>query len=570
MRVVTRESPNAVYDAQLATFAESGGLFSQQASPGFIEIWSLQSRMASPPARGHRGVGFRHVLQAARLRRSGRAARWSSAASTAHGIGGRSRCSPERLALAGRSASRSPCSSAPPTTDATSPARGGDGLPQRAGSRADSAAARVWDASARGRDAPVPAALTASRSRPSSGCRRAPRRRPRARARPLDRPSRREPSCRRSRCAPAAASARFESLPDARFGRDAASWRGDVPRPGRARCEPTPEALWLDWAERRARRAAGARARRRAAGGRPAPATRAARGRRGGGQVIDRAVLAERRARRAEAAEQAQARVAAEALKAVEVLELRSAELERRLEEAAAERDALSQHGAAVAPAEPDRLALSAALESGARLRAQARDWRVHLRASEVARSADGVHHSPQEESPFAELQAELADAHEAAASARAELERSRDAAVSDLESARGAWERRVVELEAALAGVRGELDAARAAARRPRPPPGRARRGPARGARGPRAPPGRRGRARHPRAGARRLRRGRCRRGRGAPARRDRRPRRARGRARPRARRPRRRWPPTSTPRSPPAPRPRPRSPRCAAIWPP
>ena len=45
-RVVTRESPHAVYDAQLATFAESGGLFSQQASPGFIEIWSLQSRMA--------------------------------------------------------------------------------------------------------------------------------------------------------------------------------------------------------------------------------------------------------------------------------------------------------------------------------------------------------------------------------------------------------------------------------------------------------------------------------------------------------------------------------------------
>jgi argininosuccinate synthase len=46
VRPVTRSSPNAVYDAQLATFAESGGLFSQQASPGFIEIWSLQSRMA--------------------------------------------------------------------------------------------------------------------------------------------------------------------------------------------------------------------------------------------------------------------------------------------------------------------------------------------------------------------------------------------------------------------------------------------------------------------------------------------------------------------------------------------
>jgi argininosuccinate synthase len=45
-RVVTRNSPNAVYDADLASFAESGGLFSQTASPGFIELWSLQSRMA--------------------------------------------------------------------------------------------------------------------------------------------------------------------------------------------------------------------------------------------------------------------------------------------------------------------------------------------------------------------------------------------------------------------------------------------------------------------------------------------------------------------------------------------
>ncbi len=45
-RVVTRESPNAVYDKALASFSESGGLFSQAASPGFIELWSLQSRMA--------------------------------------------------------------------------------------------------------------------------------------------------------------------------------------------------------------------------------------------------------------------------------------------------------------------------------------------------------------------------------------------------------------------------------------------------------------------------------------------------------------------------------------------
>ena len=38
--------PNALYDQALAGFGESGGLFSQQSSPGFIELWSLQSRMA--------------------------------------------------------------------------------------------------------------------------------------------------------------------------------------------------------------------------------------------------------------------------------------------------------------------------------------------------------------------------------------------------------------------------------------------------------------------------------------------------------------------------------------------
>ncbi len=43
---VGRSSPHALYDAALAGFSESGGLFSQQASPGFIELWSLQSRMA--------------------------------------------------------------------------------------------------------------------------------------------------------------------------------------------------------------------------------------------------------------------------------------------------------------------------------------------------------------------------------------------------------------------------------------------------------------------------------------------------------------------------------------------
>jgi argininosuccinate synthase len=45
-RAVARRSPNALYDPALAGFGESGGLFAQQASPGFIELWSLQSRMA--------------------------------------------------------------------------------------------------------------------------------------------------------------------------------------------------------------------------------------------------------------------------------------------------------------------------------------------------------------------------------------------------------------------------------------------------------------------------------------------------------------------------------------------
>jgi argininosuccinate synthase len=43
---VARSSENALYDPALAGFGESGGLFSQQASPGFIELWTLQSRMA--------------------------------------------------------------------------------------------------------------------------------------------------------------------------------------------------------------------------------------------------------------------------------------------------------------------------------------------------------------------------------------------------------------------------------------------------------------------------------------------------------------------------------------------
>jgi argininosuccinate synthase len=43
---VARTSPYALYDRSLAGFGESGGRFSQAASPGFIELFTLQSRMA--------------------------------------------------------------------------------------------------------------------------------------------------------------------------------------------------------------------------------------------------------------------------------------------------------------------------------------------------------------------------------------------------------------------------------------------------------------------------------------------------------------------------------------------
>jgi hypothetical protein len=107
----------------------------------------------------------------------------------------------------------------------------------------------------------------------------------------------------------AGAEHRFESLPDARFSRDPASWRGTYLVPA-ALVASDPEALWLEWA-------GGVRAGlpTLSRGVEPPPVPGAARApepaEERGGDVIDRAVLAERRARRAEAAEQQQARVAA-------------------------------------------------------------------------------------------------------------------------------------------------------------------------------------------------------------------------------------------------------------------
>ncbi len=255
----------------------------------------------------------------------------------------------------------------------------------------------------------------------------------------------------------AGAEHRFDSLPDARFSRDPASWRGTYLVPA-ALVAADPEALWLEWA-------GGVRAGlpTLSRGVEPPPVPGAARppepaSEDAGGEVIDRAVLAERRARRAEAAEQQQARVAAEAVKAVEVLELRSAELERRLEEATLERDAMR---ARETEADERRGALSAALASAADLRARSREWQALMRTNEVLRAGDSVRLAVLESeraTTAPALRAALDEATAEAASARAALAE----ADGRFGEARAAWDRRRAELEAELTAVRAALEEAR------------------------------------------------------------------------------------------------------------
>ena len=292
---------------------------------------------------------------------------------------------------------------------------------------------------------------------------------------------------------------RFESLPDARFARDPMSWRGSYLVPGTL-VATEPEALWIEWP-------GGVRCglpglARGLAAPPPAPAEPAAGEQ--GGQVIERAVLAERRARRAEAAEREQARVAAEALKAVEALELQSAELERRLAETTAERDALASATPAAEPAAPAdrrpsaggdaparppapaglpapaggaraassvgraraasdpsaeelarlaerRPALASAFDSLARLRAQSREWRLALRTGEMARSGDAVR--------LAVLEAERALGE---ASPRGAL-KARTRELAEERARAESLERVRADLDAGLAEARDEAAAARA-----------------------------------------------------------------------------------------------------------
>ena len=172
--------------------------------------------------------------------------------------------------------------------------------------------------------------------------------------------------------------------------------------------DPAPDELWLSW-ESGARAALPAPARGFEPPASPAAPVAAAPEPEPEGEVIDRAVLAERRARRAEAAERAQAERAAEALKAVEVLELRVGGA------GAAARGAAGRRAGAVpswsrARTLPRRRwrTRSAAIK---RLRQELGEQRHRLRRSELLRAADAVALAtlPRGEGPRRRLQAELA-----------------------------------------------------------------------------------------------------------------------------------------------------------------
>jgi hypothetical protein len=304
---------------------------------------------------------------------------------------------------------------------------------------------------------------------------------------------------------------RFTSLPDPRADREPGAWRGAyVVDAALADAADVWELEWPGGPVTRLEKPVVEA---------PAPATAPEAD--AGGEVVHRAVLAERRARRAEAAEQAQARIAREALRAVEVLELRANQVEQRLAAAEAERDALRGR-AAPAPAAPDpallaevealraevarliaqpapeplapapaadparlREALAATVAVVADLRLQLHQAQLARRSREVAWSADAVKLTVlvrEHEALRAALdtsEAELTAARGAAVTAAAALEEARAATAgaraaheetrrrfSERVAELGAARERIATLEAEVAAVRaeGERSAAEAA----------------------------------------------------------------------------------------------------------
>ena len=281
---------------------------------------------------------------------------------------------------------------------------------------------------------------------------------------------------------------RFASLPDPRSDRDPTAWRGAYVLDARLATEAG--RLWLEWpgGHRAALPPLAVPEHQVAGAPDPEPA---------GGEVVDRAVLAERRARRAEASEQAQARIAKEALKAVESLELRVAEVEQRAQAAEAERDALRAQGGSAAaldgrvgslraevhelrarlaereaelergPAAPAiavgeaerraerlRTALTATVATIADLRLRLHEIHVERRTRDVAAAADAVRASALERER-ADLQAQLDAARQQLRGAM----QARDEAAVELEGVRSAH----AQLRSQHASVSAELGTARA-----------------------------------------------------------------------------------------------------------
>jgi chromosome segregation ATPase len=275
---------------------------------------------------------------------------------------------------------------------------------------------------------------------------------------------------------------RCESLPDAPSGRlgNGSIWRGAYLLPEAI----ARSGVWLEWES-------GERSALPAPAGldeRAAPVLEAVPEslEEPGGEVIDRAVLAERRARRAEAAEQAQARVASEALRALDAVELRGTELEAQVESLLGERDELVGRVASLEQRSPRdehaRAALSDALAAAAAARRRAQDLQIRMRAAEVARSSDAVRLRVLEarESSGAWLrderaaqEAELVSARSRAVALEAEAGRARSqavAAAADLDDARrdvggrlAAATAELADREAELSGARAELEDVRA-----------------------------------------------------------------------------------------------------------
>jgi hypothetical protein len=265
---------------------------------------------------------------------------------------------------------------------------------------------------------------------------------------------------------------RFDSLPDPRATRERGAWRGAYVVPSEP-VEAGDARLALEFP-------GGVRI----ALPRPsqafAPPSAA-----GGAEVVDRAVLADRRARRAEAAEQAQARIAREALKAVEVLELRAAELEDRLAAAQQERDTLREvplsavPDQAPAPSERLREALGAAIATVGDLRLQLHEARVRGRTGEIARAADSVRLAvlgSERSSVVAEVHAlrlRVAEADAQLVQRAAELEQAQarglaeEAAHATTRAELAAQAGELRDARAAIARLEADLEASRAEAQR-------------------------------------------------------------------------------------------------------